>query len=179
MVLTSLAYDIEVQHVRGRTQHLADMTSRSYLPTDSQDTYSEFEVVNAVQFLPMGQEKLAKFRLEPEIDNTLQVLKMVILKGWPEDKSKDPHLVTPYYSVRDELSVYDGLVFRGERLVAPQGQGADIKRELHESHAGVEGCLRRARESLYWPSMNSELRHWISTCEPCRSLKFLMAKRLS
>ena len=49
MLLTSLAYHIEVQYVRGRTQHLADMMSRSYLPTDSQDTSSEFEVVNAVQ----------------------------------------------------------------------------------------------------------------------------------
>ena len=49
MLLTSLANHIEVQYVRGRTQHLADMMSRSYLPTDSQDTSSEFEVVNAVQ----------------------------------------------------------------------------------------------------------------------------------
>lgn len=48
MLLTSLAYDIEVQYVRGRTQHLADMLSRSSLPTDSQYTYSEFEVVNVV-----------------------------------------------------------------------------------------------------------------------------------
>ena len=76
--------------------------------------------------------------------------------------------MTPYYSVSDELSSYDGLVFRGEQLVAPQGPEADIKRELHASHAGVEGCLRRAREIVYWPSMNSELRHWISTWEPCR-----------
>lgn len=30
-----------------------------------------------------------------------------------------------------------------------------------------KGCLRRGGESVYWPSMNSELRHWISTCEPC------------
>ena len=142
--------------------------SRSYLPTDSQDTYREFEVVNAVQFIPMGQEKLEKFGLETEKDDTLQVLKTTILKGRPEDKSKVLPLVTPDYSVSDELSSYDGLVFRGERLVAPQGPGADIRREPLASHAGVEGCLRRARESVYWPSMNSELRHWISTWEPWR-----------
>lgn len=142
--------------------------SRSYLPTDSRDTYSEFEVVNAVQFIPMGQEKLENFRLETEKDDTLQVLKTTILKGRPEDKSKVLPRVTPYYSVSDELSCYDGLVFRGERLVAPQGPGTDIKRELHASQGGVEVCLRRARESVYWPSMNSELRHSISTWEPCR-----------
>ena len=141
---------------------------RSYLPAKGQETYSEFEAVNIVQFLPIGQERLEKFRLETERDGTMQVLKTTILKGWPEEKSGVSPLVTPYYSVRDELSIYDGLVFKGERLVVPQALRAEIKKELHASHAGVEGCLRRARESVYWPSMNSELRHWISTCEPCR-----------
>ena len=42
------------------------MMSRSYLPTDSQDTYSEFEVVYAVQFIPMGQEKLENFLVTNE-----------------------------------------------------------------------------------------------------------------
>ena len=39
---------------------------------------------------------------------------------------------------------------------------------MHASHAGVEGSLRRATESVYWPGMNSDLKHWISTCDPCR-----------
>ena len=91
-----------------------------------------------------------------------------ILKGWPEDWSKISPQPTPYYSMRDELSIYDGLVFKGERLVVPQGLRAEIKKDIHASHAGVEGCLKRARESVYWPGMNSELKHWISTCEPCR-----------
>ena len=79
--------------------------------------------------------------------------------------------MTPYYSVRDELSIFDGLIFKGERLVVPQALRAEIKKELHASHACLEGRLKRARESVYGPSMNSELRHWISTCEPCRVFK--------
>ena len=168
MLLRSLAYDIEVQYSPGHTQHLADMMSRSYLPADGQGTCNEFEFVNAVQFLPIGQGKLQKFRVETEQDDTLQSLKTTILKGWPEDKSNVPSQLAPYYSMRDELSIYDGLVFKGERLVVPQGLRAEVKRDIHASHAGVEGCLRRARESVYWPGMNSELRPWISTREPCR-----------
>ena len=122
-----------------------DMMSRSYLPAKGQETYSEFEAVNVVQFLPIGQERLEKFRLETERDGTMQVLKTTILKGWPEEKSGVSPLVTPYYSVRDELSIYDGLVFKGERLVVPQALRAEIKKELHASHAGVEGCLRRGK----------------------------------
>ena len=58
------------------------MMSRSYVPAKSQDIYSEFEAVNVVQFLPGGQERLEKFRLETERDSTMQVLhEMVRMLG--------------------------------------------------------------------------------------------------
>ena len=31
------------------------------------------------------------------------------------------------------------------------------KDEIHESHIGVQGCLRRAGEKVYWPGPNSEV----------------------
>ena len=65
----------------------------------------------------------------------------------------------PLYDMRDELGAYEGLVFKGERLVVPQGLRAEIKKDIHVLQAGVEGCLSRARESVYWPGMNAELRH--------------------
>ena len=166
MLLRILAYDFNVQYTPGHTQHLADMMSRSFLPADHQRTPSEFEVINAVRFLPMRPEKIQKLQLQTSKDETLRLLKATILEGWHEDRSKLPPQLTPYYDVRDELGVYDGLVFKGERLVVPQGLRAEIKKDIHVSHAGVEGCLRRARESVYWPGMNAELKHWISTCEP-------------
>ena len=88
----------------------------------------------------------------------MQALKTTILKGWPDDKSRVSPLVIPHYSVKDKLSIYDGLVFKGERLVVPQALRANITKESYASHAGVEGCLREARNNVYWPSMNSELR---------------------
>ena len=168
MLLRSLAYDIEVQHCPGKSMHLADMMSRSFLPINSKGGQEEFEAVNAVKFLPMREERIQEIRHETDKDETLQMLKATILQGWPDDKSKIPTQLTPYYSIHDELGVHDGLIFRGERLAVPHGMRATIKKDIHASHAGVEGCLRRARESIYWPGMNAEIKHWISTCEPCR-----------
>ena len=119
----------------------------------------------------MRPKKIQKLQFETSKEETLQLLKATILEDWPEKRSKLLPQLTPYYVVRDELGVYDGLVFKGERLVVPQGLRAEIKKDIHVSHAGVEGCLRRVRESFYWPGMNAELRHWISTCEPCRLFK--------
>ena len=58
----------------------------------------------------------------------------------------------------------------------PQGMREQVKKDIHISHNGVEGCLRRARECVYWPCMNSEIRHWISTCEPCRQFEVSQGK---
>ena len=37
----------------------------------------------------------------------------------------------------------------------------------HASHIGVEACIRRARDSLYWPWMTTELKEYIAKCDVC------------
>ena len=119
MLLRILAYDINVQYTPGHTQQPAGMMSRSFIPAGNQGIPNEFEVIIAVHFLPMRPEKIQKLQLETSKVETLQLLKATI--GWQEDRSKLPPQLTPYYDVRDELGVYDRLVFKGERLVVPQG----------------------------------------------------------
>ena len=36
---------------------------------------------------------------------------------------------------------------------------------VHSSHIGIEGCIRRARDTLYWPRMATDLREYISKCD--------------
>ena len=42
---------------------------------------------------------------------------------------------------------------------------------VHESHIGIDGCLRRARECMYWPRMSTELQEFISKCDVCLSYR--------
>lgn len=44
----------------------------------------------------------------------------------------------------------------------------EIKVKLHSSHLGIESCLRRARECVFWPGMNAELKDFIMRCEMCQ-----------
>ena len=46
-------------------------------------------------------------------DNSLLELIKVIKAGWPETKGELSHLVLPFFDIRDELSVCDGIVIRG------------------------------------------------------------------
>ncbi|XP_048577670.1 uncharacterized protein K02A2.6-like [Nematostella vectensis] len=96
-----------------------------------------------------------------------QQLRQVIQIGWPEERKELPACLMPYFSCRDELAIYDGLVFKGERLIVLKAMRASMKERLHSSHIGVNGCLRRARECLFWPGMTSEIKEFISQCESC------------
>ena len=40
---------------------------------------------------------------------------------------------------------------------------------VHSSHMGIDACLRRARDSLFWPGMNYQIRQYVSGCEVCLS----------
>ena len=41
---------------------------------------------------------------------------------------------------------------------------ARVKELSNKSHIDIEGCLRRARKAVFWPSMNQEQRAYISKC---------------
>ena len=90
-------------------------------------------------------------------------------RGWPDEKSSLPMEVTPYHSFRDELSVQDGLIIKQDRVVIPFSMRSEIKQLLHSTHSGIDACLKRARECLYWPGMTGDIKQYISACEICQS----------
>lgn len=74
----------------------------------------------------------------------------------------------PYFDIRDNLSVFEGIVVKGEFIVILKNERQDIKQKLYSLHGGYDSMLRRARGSVYWPEMNAELKQLASTCEPCQ-----------
>ena len=162
-----LKYDINVTYRPGPTLLVADMLSRASLPL-GKNHQASFEQINMAKFLPITEERLAHMRRATDDDESLQMLKSVIQKGWPESRDELPSQLHPYFSMRDEMSVQDGLVFKGERVVVPHSLRSDMRQRIHSSHVGVDACLRRARECLFWPGMASEIKEYIATCETCR-----------
>ena len=64
---------------------------------------------------------------------TLQELGTVIMEGWPNDRRRVPDLL-PYFSYRDELTIQDGVIFRGERIVIPSSLRKSIKEKVPAGH---------------------------------------------
>ena len=40
-------------------------------------------------------------------------------------------------------------------------------KKVHASHQGTEACIRRAKDVLFWPGMNSEITNMVSQCAAC------------
>lgn len=78
----------------------------------------------------------------------------------------------PFYQVRDRLSVLDDLVTYSFddghiRLVVPGCLRRKVAEHLHAGHQGVDSMLRRARQTVYWPGMEADLRHHRASCTNC------------
>ena len=105
--------------------YLADALSRAFLPYDViQKAAEEFESVNMVEDIRVKPASLQEIRDHTEQDEVLQELMNVIKAGWPETKHEVSHWLTPFFGIRDELSMQDGIVLRGERVVISQVSSA-------------------------------------------------------
>ena len=166
-------YDITVQYKKGKEMVLADTPSRAWhednepLTVNSEEVCS-LETVNAAQFLLVTKESIEKLQQSTTEDEVMSQLKLAIQQGWPDNK-KDAHpLVVPYYNVRDKLLTHNGLVFKGERVVILTELRKMMLERIHYSHIGTNGCIRRAKECVYWPGMTLSIRNRVEKCETCR-----------
>jgi len=168
LLLRLQKYDVTVVYKKGSEMYIADTLSRAFLPNEKNQQV-DLEQVHMVKYLLVTKHRLGEIRQATDSDETLQQLMLIIKHGWPDKKSDVPDCMHMYYTYRDELSIHDGLIFRGERLFVPLDQRSIVKRNIHSSHMGMEACMRRAREAVFWPGMNTEMKEYMSACEICRS----------
>ena len=177
MLLHIKRYDLEITYKKGKEIYPADGLSRAY-PKESEPHStppSEFchsiEEIDLTEHLAISRERLQSIQEATAIDPGLKVLMQVVQQGWPHSKSQVPVEAQPYFTSHDELSVQDGLVFKGQRIIIPAALRQETIRKLHSSHVGVEACLRRAREVLYWPLMSAEIKDYVSCCSVCNMVR--------
>ncbi len=159
-------YDLKVTWRPGKELLLADTLSRAYLPeTGPPDLFDDTLEVN---FIQTSEEKRSEIQNSTVQDMELQVLKKVILDGWPEVRSKAPDLAKPYFSCRDELVVTEGMICKGNRIIIPKAMRSEMLSKIHEGHMGIVKSKQMARELLFWPGMGAAIEDMIAKCGVCQ-----------
>jgi transposase InsO family protein len=163
MMMNLQWYDLKVNYRRGKEMFISDTLSRAYLPTSKIES-DEF-IDNSVYMISVSKEKYTE--IQEKTGTELAVLQEVILTGWPDTKAESPIEVRSYWDSRDQLSVNDGVIYKGLRIVVPPSLREHTLRLIHSSHLGIVKCKQRAREAVFWPGMNSDIEKAVQDCCKC------------
>ncbi|KAI0229529.1 hypothetical protein LSAT2_020061 [Lamellibrachia satsuma] len=71
-------------------------------------------LVNMINFIAVTRTRYKQ--LQECTADELNELHAMVLKGWSDTKQETPHAVRMYWTIRDELSVSDGVVYKGMRI---------------------------------------------------------------
>jgi transposase InsO family protein len=164
--LAAYTYDIEFRRTTDHSN--ADGLSRLPLPTcnpDNSSLQSSVLNIHQIETLPVTATKIARATRQ---DRILNKVYQFITKGWP--LSLD-HSFKPYIHRKNELSVEDGCIVWGTRVVIPTKYRHDLLKELHDSHPGICKMKGIARSYLWWPSLDKDIEHVAKGCMECRAVK--------
>ena len=92
---------------------------------------------------------------------------MVSEVGWPDTREQVPISIREYWNFREDLTLHNGILFKSQRIIIPRALRSEVTARLHSSHLGIEACLRKARDRVYWPAMNSDIKEAVAKCEVC------------
>ena len=124
--------------------------------------------------LKARSDSLHNLRIATQHDKKLAILKHIIQQGWPNTIKEVPTKVQKCWTFHEELTVEDGLVLKGMRIIIPNKKREAILKLIHEGHLGLNECKMRAKETVYWPGINEQLEHLVLNCQLC--LKYSRSK---
>ena len=125
--------------------YIADCLSRNYARKPTKDDslsyqifktetiYEEIETINQLSYINIKDVTVEKLQKETSEDPHLQQLKNAILNGWPE-KHDTPASLKPYQSFQGEMTVQNGLIYRGMRAIVPKVMQAEMLKKIDASH---------------------------------------------
>ena len=113
-------------------------------------------------------KKKRDYQLTIKDDPLLSALADTIIAGWPDNIKDIPKALRPYHGQRDSLTVEDGLILCGEAIIVPPGERKKVLEQIHQGHLGTSKCQYRARQCVYWPGINKDIKHLVEACATCQ-----------
>ena len=104
----------------------------------------------------------------------LVLLKHTITHGSPNTIKEVSNELQAYWTFWEELTIEDGLVLKGTRIVIPKNKHNQILKMIHEGHLGLGKCKLQVKDTVYWPGINKQLEQLVLNCKLC--LKYSKAK---
>jgi len=153
---------VDIKYVQGKNVPLADALSRiSPCPGDTIEGL-DVSVHELHLHLNASSTRIAQIKEE------LLSLRSTITQGWPDTRSDCPAHLHAFWNYRDELTIADGVILKGTRILIPKSLQVDILQQLNYAHLGVEKCKLRAKGLVFWVNINHDIEEIVKSCAPCQ-----------
>ena len=170
MLLNLQSYDVVIKYRPGKELYLADTLSRAHLSkckSEEETLDLDYQAISMISTLPVTDDKLKEIKEETKKDGTMQILVKIINEGWPSHKGCLPRSLQPLWSYREELTEVEGVVFKSDKIFVPSSLRDDVLKKIHQSHMGIERSKQCARELVFWPGINKEIKSVVKNCSVC------------
>ena len=87
------------------------------------------------------------------------------LEGWPTNGSPELH---SYAKRSTELSITEGCLIYGERVVIPYSLQKQVLSELHRGHIGMVRIKATARSFVWWSALDRDIESIVRSCSTCQ-----------
>ena len=166
LILSSYKYNLQF---RKTSEHLdADCMSRLPLPhawnPQSENVECFFMDADVISTVTCDEIKKAT-----HVDPVLSKVYTFVLNGWP-NSPLDPQF-RPYKEREHELSVEQGCILWGMRVIVPDCLRTKVLDELHDTHPGMSRMKAIARSFVWWPNLDVQIERKVADCSVCQAMK--------
>ena len=144
--VTLAAYEYTIVYKVGRDHANVDALSRLPLEGKEQTMPEDKERVMLFEDIETPSVYSQQIKQWTDKDPVLARVRDYILRGWPGEVGNKAF--TPYTRRKDELSIQDGCLLWGGRVVVPPPGRYALLRQLHQGHPGITRMKGLARSYM-------------------------------
>ena len=150
---------------RTTTKHAnADALSRLPLPVVPKPSNVPPELVLLTENSPVTAHDI---KVWTRRDNELARVFQFVAQGWPE--VVDPEL-NIFHTKQEELSIHEGCILWGTRVVVPKQGREAVLQELHQGHPGISRMKFFARMYVWWSGLDKDIEKLLHGCNKCQEV---------
>ena len=89
------------------------------------------------------------------------------LYGWPTLIQAVPCTLRPFFGKRFQLTISNGCLLWGLRVVVPEKYKSQVLSLLHDGHPGMTRMKSLSRLHIWWSSIDADIEETVRQCQHC------------